>query len=68
MMVFFNKCVDYIICIIGMESGVVKIFEGFVCELDEINVVWEGGIMELFFFCIEICLIEFIILEVDNFI
>ena len=62
----FNKRVDYIIRITGMESGAVKTFEGFARELDETNAVWEGGTTELPFFRTETCLIELIIPEADN--
>lgn len=54
----FNKNVDFIIRITGLESGAVKVIEAFDNELDASNAIWEGGTTTLPLFRQEMCRIE----------
>ena len=62
----FNKEVEWFVEIKGLESGAVKIVEGFSNELTDVNAVWEGGTTTLPFFNLERCAIELIIPTEDS--
>lgn len=51
----FNKNIDWIIKIEGLESGAVKLINGFDRFIGEGNAVWEGGTTTLPFFRAEPC-------------
>ncbi|MEL6657583.1 MAG: hypothetical protein AAFY36_18435 [Bacteroidota bacterium] len=62
----FNKNVNFVIRITGMESGAVKTIEAFDSELNASNAIWDGGTTELPLFREEMCRIELIIPEENN--
>lgn len=51
----FNKNVDWVIKIEGMESGAVKRIEGFAFEINADNATWNGSTTTLPFFKPELC-------------
>lgn len=51
----FNKNVNWVLEITGMESGAVKRIEGFSKSLSDENALWDGGTTELPFFTTEMC-------------
>lgn len=63
----FNKRVEWMVRITGMESGAVKIIEGFENELNAENATWSGGTTELPLFKEENCMVELIIPEEPSF-
>ncbi|MBR9919227.1 MAG: hypothetical protein GYB31_00205 [Bacteroidetes bacterium] len=63
----FNKNVDWVIEIIGQESGAVKRIVGFDKELNTANATWRGGTTELPFFKEEMCSVELLIPEEETF-
>ncbi len=62
----FNKEVEWFVEIKGLESGAVKIVDGFSNELTDVNAVWEGGTTTLPFFNLERCAVELIIPTEDS--
>ncbi len=50
-----NKNIDWIIKIEGLESGAVKLIEGFDRFINEENAIWDGGTTQLPFFTNETC-------------
>jgi len=62
----FNKQVEWFVKIEGLESGAVKVVEGFSNELDDINSIWEGGATTLPLFGLERCAVELIIPSEDS--
>ncbi len=63
----FNKSVEWIVQITGMQSGAVKRIEGFDNELVVDNATWEGGTTDLPLFTNELCMVELIVPEEENF-
>ena len=63
----FNKNVDWIVEITGMESGAVKRIEGFDSELVASNATWTGGTTDLPFFKAEMCTVKLLVPEEPNF-
>lgn len=61
----FNKRVNFIVRITGLESGAVKEISGFDSELNETNALWEGGTSVLPFFREEVCSVELLVPEED---
>jgi len=61
----FNKNVNWIIKIEGMESGSVKLIEGFDRFIGENNGVWDGGTTQLPLFREEECLVTLTVPEED---
>lgn len=63
----FNKNVDWVIRIEGLESGAVKRIEGFDRLVGPNNAVWDGGTTDLPFFKEENCLVTFRVPEEPEF-
>ncbi|MCB0707004.1 MAG: hypothetical protein KDC34_16930 [Saprospiraceae bacterium] len=59
----FNKNVNWVVVITGMESGAVKRIEGFDRELTAANATWKGGTTDLPFFRAEMCTVELLVPE-----
>ncbi|MFK8057665.1 MAG: hypothetical protein AB8F78_16180 [Saprospiraceae bacterium] len=62
----FNKEVEWLVEIKGLESGSIKIVDGFSNELDDVNSIWDGGASTLPLFKLERCAIELIIPSADS--
>ncbi|MCB0635253.1 MAG: hypothetical protein KDC54_01470, partial [Lewinella sp.] len=62
----FNKRINFTAVITGMESGAVKIIEGFDSEVSAANAVWHGRTTSLPFFRLEDCEVKLIIPEADS--
>ncbi len=62
----FSKQVAWTLRVTGLESGSVKLIEGFDRELNETNASWDGTTTELPLFTTENCLAELIIPEEDS--
>lgn len=60
----FNKRTNFVLTITGLESGAVKVIEGFDTELNIDNATWTGGTTDLPLFRLEDCTIELTIPEV----
>ncbi len=63
----FNKNVEWVVEITGMESGAVKRIEGFARELNALNATWSGGTTDLPFFKAEMCSVQLLVPEEPNF-
>jgi len=63
----FNKNVDWVVVITGMESGAVKRIEGFDKEVGQENAIWDGGTTDLPFFKAEMCTVELVVPEEPDF-
>jgi len=64
----FNKNVDWVLEITGMESGSVKRFTGFDSSLTEANTLWNGGTTQLPLFKDEMCSVVLTIPEEPSYI
>ena len=62
----FNKEVDWILTITGLETGATKQISGFSNVLEESNSVWEGGTTSLPLFGIEAAAVELLIPSEDS--
>ncbi len=62
----FNKRVNFIVMITGLESGAVKFIEGFDNIINASNGVWSGGTTDLPLFRTEKCSVQLIIPEADS--
>jgi hypothetical protein len=62
----FNKEVNWFVEITGLESGAVKIIDGFSNELNDVNAVWDGGATILPLFNFERCAVELVIPSEDS--
>jgi hypothetical protein len=63
----FNKNIDWIIEITGMESGAVKRIEGFDKDITVDNSIWNGGTTDLPFFRAEMCSVKLTVPEEPEF-
>jgi len=63
----FNKNVNWIITVIGLESGAEFTIEGFSRMINSENAVWTGRTSELPFFKAEPCSVELIVPEEGDF-
>lgn len=63
----FNKNIDWIIEIEGLESGAIKRLEGFDRFINMDNAVWTGGTTELPFFKAELCSVTLTVPEEPGF-
>ncbi len=63
----FNKNVNWIIQITGMESGAVKRIEGFDRSINAGNATWTGGTTDLPVFKAENCMVELLVPEEPDF-
>lgn len=63
----YNKNINWIVEIVGSESGAVKRIEGFSDVLDQSNARWDGGTTDLPFFKDEMCTATLIIPEEPTF-
>lgn len=64
----FNKNVNWVVEITGMESGAVKRIEGFDSELVTSNATWTGGTTDLPFFKAEMCSVKLLVPEEPSFV
>ena len=62
----FNKRVNFSLVITGLESGAVKVIEGFDNEVNASNATWRGGTTDLPLFRNENCQVELVIPEQGN--
>lgn len=62
----FNKEVNWQVSITGLESGSVKIIDGFSNELTTTNATWQGGTTILPLFRQERCAVELLIPSADS--
>lgn len=64
----FNKNIEWIIEIVGQESGARKLIEGFDKDIDASNATWVGNTTELPFFRNEMCSVKITVPEEPDFI